>query len=95
MAGPHRRYSSPDMGLGDILNRDTTAVREGVSDSLGLRVQILSIEMAVNPPRCILCYETHLDTYPYERQNVVCVEAVRFTSAVGGVHSSSRQSQRD
>ncbi|MFQ3285149.1 MAG: hypothetical protein ACI944_001876 [Natronomonas sp.] len=43
MAGPHCRYSYPGRGLGVILNRDTTVVREGVSNVLGLGVPILCI----------------------------------------------------
>src|SRR6056297_3207894 len=37
MAGPHRRYSYPGMGLGVISYRDTTAVRDGCLERSGSR----------------------------------------------------------
>ena len=42
MAGPHRRYSYPPAeGTRSYLDRDITAVREGVPNGLSLGVPIL------------------------------------------------------
>ena len=94
MAGPHRRYSYPGRGLGVILNRDTTAVREGVSNILGLGVPILCIWVAVRSSRCTQCYDAMLVKYPHFRQSVACVRVVGFTPDVnGGILSSKKDSR--
>ncbi|SHL33478.1 hypothetical protein SAMN05444342_3561 [Haladaptatus paucihalophilus DX253] len=43
MAGPHRRYSYPGMGLGVILVETSQRFEEGISNVLGLGVPILCI----------------------------------------------------
>ena len=82
--GPHRRYSYPRQGTRSYLaDRDTTAVREGVSNVLGLGVPILCIYHGDESPRCMSYDSTMLFKYPYQ-QSVVRVGVVGFTPAVNG-----------
>jgi len=69
----------PGRGTRSYLVTETrTAVREGVSNVLGLGVPILCIDDGDESPRCTSCYSTMLLTYPYQ-QSVVRVGVVGFT----------------
>ncbi len=71
-----------------------TAVREGVSNVLGLGVPILCIYDGDESPRCTSCYSTMLLKYPYQ-QSVVRVGVVGFTPVVNGGILSLKKDRTD
>jgi len=75
-----------------VVTETRTAVREGVSNVLGLGVPILCIYDGDESPRCLSYYSTMLLKYPYQ-QSVVRVGVVGSTPAVnGGILSLKKDS---